>query len=57
MYRSVLDIEQTIDMAVVSTPISEVPSIIKECVKAKIGGAIIISAGGKEIGEKGLVLL
>jgi len=52
-YRSVLDIEETIDMAVVSIPISEVPSIIKECVKAKIGGAIIISAGGKEIGEKG----
>jgi len=34
-------------MAVVSIPISEVPSIIKECVKAEIGGAIIISAEPK----------
>lgn len=52
-YRSVLDINQPIDLAIIATPIAKSPSIIKECVKAEIGGAIIISAGGKEIGSKG----
>lgn len=52
-YRSVLDINQPIDLAIIATPIAKSPSIIKECVKAEIGGVIIISAGGKEIGSKG----
>ncbi len=52
-YSSVSKIKQPIDLAVIATPIAKSPSIIKECVKAEIGGAIIISAGGKEIGLKG----
>jgi acetyltransferase len=52
-YPSVLEIKQTIDLAIITTPMAKVPSIIKECVQAQIGGAIIISAGGREIGPKG----
>ena len=52
-WNSVLDIGQSIDLAVLATPIMNVPSIIRECVLAKIAGAIVLSAGGKEIGEKG----
>jgi acyl-CoA synthetase (NDP forming) len=40
-------------MAVISTPIKFVPQIIKDCVDVGVGSAVIISAGGKEIGEQG----
>ena len=52
-YGSVRDIGLPVDLAIIATPIMKVPAIIRECVKAKIGGAIVLSAGGKEIGEKG----
>jgi len=52
-YPSIRDIEQAVDLAVIATPMKTVPSIIGECVKAGVGGAIIISAGGKETGQKG----
>ena len=45
--------EQSVDLAVIATPISTVPGIVRECVDAGVGGAIIISAGGREIGDKG----
>ena len=52
-YPSLLDIGQPVDLAVIITPIVTVPSIIKECAIAGVGGVIVISAGGKEIGAKG----
>jgi len=52
-YPSLSDIGQSIDLAVVATPIETAPSIIKECALVGIGGVIIISAGGKEVGTKG----
>ena len=52
-FRSVSDLDAGIDLAVISTPMQTVPGIVKTCVKRKIAGAIIISAGGKEAGEKG----
>jgi len=41
------------DLVVVCTPIDIVPEIVDECVVVGAGGAVIISAGGKEVGEKG----
>jgi acetyltransferase len=52
-YPSILKTETPTDLAIIATPIATVPFIIKECVDSAIGGAIIISAGGKETGEKG----
>lgn len=52
-YKSILGAEDHVDMAVIATPISTVRDIVEECVEAGVGGAIIISAGGKETGEKG----
>jgi len=52
-YASVLEIQRPIDLAVIAVPMAKVPSVIRDCVMAGIGGGIIISAGGKEIGEKG----
>jgi acetyltransferase len=52
-YSSISDIKQPVDLALIAIPIAKVPPIIKKCVKAGVGGAVIISAGGKETGSKG----
>ncbi len=51
--ESVSALETGVDLAVIATPIRGVPDIVAECVEKKIGGAVIISAGGREVGEKG----
>ena len=50
---SIRDLEVPVDLAIISTPITSVPQIVKDCVDVGVGGAVIISAGGKEIGEPG----
>ncbi|MCB0160178.1 MAG: acetate--CoA ligase family protein, partial [Caldilineaceae bacterium] len=52
-YDSVGDVPAQVDLAVIATPARTVPDIIEECVDAGVKGAIIISAGFKEIGEEG----
>ena len=52
-HRSILDTNAAVDLAIIATPIATVPGVVKECVGAGVGGAIIISAGGKETGAKG----
>jgi acetyltransferase len=52
-YHSVRSINAPVDMAVIVTPINTVPEIIKDCATINCGGAVIISAGGREIGAKG----
>ncbi len=55
-YPSILDVPAQVDLAVIITPAHTVPGIIDDCVKAGVKGAIIISAGFKEIGERGAEL-
>jgi acetyltransferase len=52
-FRAVSDLEEGVDLAIIASPIQTVPGIVQECVNKKIGGAIIISAGGKEVGAQG----
>jgi acetyltransferase len=52
-YRSVADLPEAVDLAVVITPAATVPAIIRDCVAAHVRGAIVISAGFKEHGEEG----
>ncbi|MBU1171399.1 MAG: bifunctional acetate--CoA ligase family protein/GNAT family N-acetyltransferase [Proteobacteria bacterium] len=55
-YESVADIHKPVDLAVIATPIASIPQIMKECGHAGVGGAVIISAGGKETGLAGAEL-
>jgi acetyltransferase len=55
-FKSISELQTGIDLAVITTPIQTVPDIIKECVDQSVGSAIIISAGGKEVGEKGTII-
>ena len=50
---SIKDLKAPVDLAVIATPITSAPQIVKECADAGVGGVVIISAGGKEIGEQG----
>jgi len=55
-YSRIKDLQEQIDLAVIVTPAPTVPGIIKECVEASVQGAIVISAGFKEVGSEGLKL-
>ncbi len=55
-YPSIRDIPDQVDLAVIVTPSKSVPALIEDCVDLGIRGAIIISAGFKEIGPEGVAL-
>ena len=55
-YKSVSELPETPDLAVVATPAKTVPGILEECGKAGIKGVIVISAGFKEVGAEGKAL-
>ncbi len=53
-YRSVLDIPNKIDLAVVVVPADSVLPTFKELINKKVKGAVVITAGFKEIGGVGV---
>ncbi len=50
-YPSILQVEDKIDLAVITIPAQIVPQALEECGKKKVPAAIIISGGFKEIGN------
>lgn len=52
-YKSVLDVPANIDLAVVAAPSRFTPAVMEEVGKKGIKGAIIVSAGFKEVDEAG----
>ncbi|MBI4671904.1 MAG: acetate--CoA ligase family protein, partial [Chloroflexi bacterium] len=55
-YPNVAAAPEPIDLAIIATPAVTAPDMVKECAAAGVGGAIIISAGFREIGAEGLAL-
>jgi 4-hydroxybutyrate---CoA ligase (ADP-forming) len=55
-YKNVLDIPDSIDLAVVAAPSKFTPAVMEEVGKKGIKGAIIVSAGFKEVDEVGAKL-
>ncbi len=56
IYRSVGDIPDHVDLAVILTPAETVPGILEECGNKGIRWAIIETAGFREFGEQGVEL-
>jgi len=54
VYKSVGDIEDEVDLALISLPANIVPGIIEECGKADIKNVIVVSAGFSEAGREDL---
>lgn len=49
-YKSIQDIPDDVDMAVVSIDLSRTPAVLEECAKKGIHSVVIVSGGGKELG-------
>jgi len=52
-YPSVLDVPGTVELAVIVVPARFVASVLEECGQKDVKGAVIISAGFREVGRKG----
>jgi acetyltransferase len=55
-YPSLADIDGPVDLAVIITPAPSVPDVMAECAAKGVKGAIVISAGFREIGPEGEAL-
>jgi acetyltransferase len=55
-YPSLSALPQIPDLVVICTPASTTPSLIGQCGRLGIDGVIILSAGFREVGEKGVQL-
>ena len=55
-YKTVDQIPEPIDLAMIATPAKTVPEVMEECGRAHVKGAIIVSAGFKETGSEGKAL-
>ncbi len=55
-YASLSDIGQPVDLAILIVPAPVVPSVLEECAKVGIPGVVVVSAGFKEVGGKGVEL-
>lgn len=54
VYKSVSNLPERVDLAVLSIRAEHVPKTMRECIKAGISGAIIISGGFAETGRRDL---
>ena len=52
-YPAIAAVPESVDLAVIVSPAATVPGVIAECAAAGVRGAIIISAGFKELGKEG----
>jgi acetyltransferase len=55
-YKSVDQIAEPLDLAMIATPAKTVPEVMEACGRAQVKGAIIVSAGFKETGPEGEAL-
>ena len=53
-YPSILDVENDIDLVVFAAALNLVPEVLTQCKTKKVANIVIISAGGKEIGNVAL---
>ena len=52
-YGSVLDIPDSIDLAIIAIPALQVPAVFRECVQKGVKAAVILSGGFAETGRQG----
>ncbi|MEO0080009.1 MAG: acetate--CoA ligase family protein [candidate division WOR-3 bacterium] len=55
-YRSVLEVPEAIELAILIVPAVAVPAVLAECGQKQVKAAIVISAGFKELGPTGATL-
>lgn len=55
-YPHVSAVPEQIDLAIIVTPTSTIPLVIRECAQAKVKGAIIVTSGFRALGTVGIDL-
>ncbi|MGE5360139.1 MAG: GNAT family N-acetyltransferase [Bacteroidales bacterium] len=55
-YRSIRDVPDPVDLALIVTPAAGIPAIVGECVDAGVQCAVVTSGGFRETGPEGLAL-
>ena len=55
-YRSILDIEGPLDLALIFIPAQAVPQVLEDCITKGVRGAIVQSSGFAEVGQEGKAL-
>jgi acetyltransferase len=55
-YKSIRDVPERVDLAVLATPAATIPGLIGECIDAGARSAVVISAGFRERGAEGAEL-
>jgi len=53
-YKSIKDVPEPVEFAVIVIPFPGVPEVMRECVDKKVKVAVVITAGMGEAGEKGV---
>jgi acyl-CoA synthetase (NDP forming)/RimJ/RimL family protein N-acetyltransferase len=54
--RSILDIDEEVDLAIISVPAGSVASVVEECGRKQVYGVVILSSGFAETGSEGEAL-
>jgi len=54
VYPHIADVPEEIDLAVIAVRAEQVPGAVEACIKANVGGAVVISGGFAETGRKDL---
>jgi acetyltransferase len=52
-YPRVSDIEDQVDLVLITTPAQTIPDVLKDCGQKGVAGAVIIAGGFSEMGEEG----
>ena len=55
-YSSILDVRDKVDLAVIAIPAEGVLKVVNDCGKKGVKGIVVITAGFREIGSKGILL-
>jgi len=54
VHKSLTDVPEPVDLVVIAARAEYVPDLLAECIRAKAGGAVVISGGFSEVGNQAL---
>lgn len=55
-YRSLEDLPEKVELAVLCTPAQTIPSLVEQCGRLEISAALVITAGFREVGSDGIAI-
>lgn len=53
VYKSILDVPEDVDLAIICTSQKTVLPLLEECAKKNVGGAVVFASGYSEVGAEG----